>query len=845
MLFAFSVQQHYVLFALSVCFALPFSVNAQYPNCIPDGNLDCSVGLYRIPFEDNVPVTANNDHTNHPPPSTAPNDAVDLGSDTDSRRIVAAASGIIRGIVDVHGNCDGGCTGDNADAGGVPYSANNPGGWVGGDYNNYVWLEHFNGEWTKYSHFDRLSVTNLGWQVGDTVFVGEILGIEGTAGASGGPHLHFEVAVPDDDGDPPFTALGGFINGGFMNRRITKVCPSPGFTPNDDGDGLYTDGEMYTSGPCTNTGPSAVAGGPYQVNEGSIIDLDGLGSSDPENAILNFLWTFTSDPTGIAALFDDTTGTPRILGVNEGNLVIQVTVDDKGGDVVVPLYDSDTAAVTVLNVAPSVEAGSNVNVPEGSEVFLAATFEDPGTEDTHTATVNWGLGAGPEGVTVTPVNSVKDSRVFCNDGVYVVKVAVDDGVDMGMDTLTVTVQNVPPTVTAFLTSDVIEEGGMATVRAVLSDPGEACEAYTAIVNWGDGRQQNVAVADLLGDGISIDFCEDGDYTVTVTINDGAASGMGSADLSVTPVAPLVTAAPLSQSEHEGSPVTISASFSDPASACETFTSTVDWGDGDGPMAVNIGDLTNGGVSKTFCEDGLYEGEVTVSDDDGTTGSAPFVFAVLPVAPTVSASPTLQEIAATKEEPAVALIRAVVEDPARACEEYTVVVDWGDGSPEETVGLSEIEGEPGVTHEYGYEKIEWLLTVKKSDAFVVRVTVIENDDGLSGFDEVTVKVDKAKHGKFPTIPDSFVEQKTEEAATVEEKAKEGGGGLLGGMNFPFQGLKVLDGMKKMPSLGGEEGLKLDFPFKDMGGDGLKGASAALSGDSDLLKNALGEALQPFN
>ena len=58
-----------------------------------------SAGIYRIPYVDGTAVTANNDHHNHP---NVPN-RVDRGGG-DGTTIVAAASGIIRGIVDRHGD---------------------------------------------------------------------------------------------------------------------------------------------------------------------------------------------------------------------------------------------------------------------------------------------------------------------------------------------------------------------------------------------------------------------------------------------------------------------------------------------------------------------------------------------------------------------------------------------------------------------------------------------------------------------------------------------------------------------------------------------------------------------
>lgn len=240
---------------------------------------------------------------------------MDLGGG-DGPTIVAAASGIIRGLVDTNGNSNG--LGDGLAADGVTAQNDDlehscsdakdedgnsiPDSTVKGlcqDHNNYVWIEHPNGEWTKYTHVATGSVTANGWSVGDTILVGEPIGVQSDVGSAGGPHLHFEVAaIPPGSPTPPFSTLGGFINSAW--NVVTVVCFSDG---DDDGDSLYTDGEQYTAGPCVNTAPTADAGGAYQVNEGSAILLDGTGSTDPHNAILSYAWSPATnlDDASIAA----------------------------------------------------------------------------------------------------------------------------------------------------------------------------------------------------------------------------------------------------------------------------------------------------------------------------------------------------------------------------------------------------------------------------------------------------------------------------------------------------------------------------------------------------------------
>lgn len=166
-----------------------------------------SKGLYAIPYEAGVSVRVNRDHLTHTPVNR-----IDMsGKSGGPYKIVAAQSGIVKYVEDSH-NVNGGC-----------------------ENNNYVWIAHDNGEWTKYSHLSHKSASvDAGLSPGDSINVGQFVGIEDDIGCASGDHLHWEVAVPDDPADP-IVPEGGYIKG---DNLIPRICGIP--------NNIYVAGTTYT-----------------------------------------------------------------------------------------------------------------------------------------------------------------------------------------------------------------------------------------------------------------------------------------------------------------------------------------------------------------------------------------------------------------------------------------------------------------------------------------------------------------------------------------------------------------------------------------------------------------------
>lgn len=156
------------------------------------------------------------------------------------------------------------------------------------------------------------------------------------------------------------------------------------------------------------------------------------------------------------------------------------------------------ALVDVKNVAPSVDAGSDITVNEGEVVTLVGHFVDVEYPDTHESSWIFGDHQPPQPGTLvetnTPPHSSGSSTVqhaWCQNGQYIVTLTVrDHNGGLTSDTRTVTVLNVPPVVKA--PSEIFVHRCMVlTLTAKFTDPGW-CDSHTGLWDFGDCSPEQTA-----------------------------------------------------------------------------------------------------------------------------------------------------------------------------------------------------------------------------------------------------------------------------------------------------------------------------------------------------------------
>ena len=309
---------------------------------------------------------------------------------------------------------------------------------------------------------------------------------------------------------------------------------------------------------------------------------------------------------------------------------IEVTVTDKDGGV-------GNANTTVIraNVPPIITAMGSI-IDENGVATVSGTITDPDTLDSFEVTIKWGEGA-PD-IFTRPAGATTYSRTHqylddnptgtpSDDYAIAVTVTDDDG-GVGNANTTVTVDNVPPIVTA--TDSAIDENGIATVSGSITDPG-TLDSFEVTIKWGEGASDIFTrpagattysrTHQYLDDNPTGTASDDYAIAVTVTDDDG---GVGNANTTVTVdnLDPVISSLTGDTIDENGT-ATVSGNFSDTGTE-DSFTVTIDWNDG-GPRVdyAYPADATGFSESHQYLDDNptntlsdIYPIGITVTDDDG-------------------------------------------------------------------------------------------------------------------------------------------------------------------------------------------------------------------------------------
>ena len=348
--------------------------------------------------------------------------------------------------------------------------------------------------------------------------------------------------------------------------------------------------------------PIADAGNPTGGLEGSLIAFNGSGSSDPDGDSLTYAWNF-GDGSPIA------TGiTVTHVFADNGIYTTTLTVRDEDNST-----DTDTINVTVLNANPLANAGPDHIANEGVPLNLVGTATiDPGSGDVLTYAwdfdydgTNFDEDAIGVSVNVTypdgPSTYAVALRVRDDD--YPFSTTGGGEIGEGTDILSVTVNNVPPSVNAGgpylgLQGEPISLAGTAV--DVISD--------TLTFEWDFDYDGLVFNTDIVGQAITNTWDVSGVYTTALRVTDeDGGVGLNTTLVKVNTVPTVSAGGPYNG--DEGSPIILTGTGFD----------------ADGDSLSYAWDLDNDGTFETpgqvvnniWADNGIYP--VTLLVDDGWGG----------------------------------------------------------------------------------------------------------------------------------------------------------------------------------------------------------------------------------
>jgi hypothetical protein len=174
----------------------------------------------------------------------------------------------------------------------------------------------------------------------------------------------------------------------------------------------------------------------------------------------------------------------------------------------------------------------------------------------------------------------------------------------------------------------VNVGQLVTVSGTVVEP-DAQDTFTLEVNWGDGSPVQIVTAPPGSHGRTLNvthrYASEGFYTVHLIWHDQHGAG-NSADLFVTvrDAAPVVDAGGDAH-VRAGTPFNRTGSFTDPGG--ESWTGTVDFGDGTGPQALQLFGKNKFDLRHTYANPGTYRVVVTIMDEDGGVGTDIFYVTV--------------------------------------------------------------------------------------------------------------------------------------------------------------------------------------------------------------------------
>jgi len=444
--------------------------------------------------------------------------------------------------------------------------------------------------------------------------------------------------------------------------------------------------------------------------------LPGSGS-DPDGSIQSYLWKKNSGPTCTLLNTDQPTAT--INDLLEGTYYFKLSVRDD-----FDALGTDIVKVTVIagNQQPSVNAGDDqsLTLPTSSTNLTASASDADGTISSYL----WQEVSGPSTPTITSESSATCSvSGLTTEGTYTFSITVEDNEgSSALDEVSVIISaepvNTPPSVNAGDDQYITLPVNDVTLSGSASDSDGSIASYL----WSKTSGGTATLSGSTTNTLEVSDLVAGSYRfkLTATDDDGDTSS-DDVDVIVSPEdvneSPSADAGGNQSITLPTNSITLNGSATDADGTIASYS----WQKKTGGSCT----LTGASTSDLLIEDladGSYSFELTVTDDDGATGSdiATVTVSAANVAPTVDAGPDIDITLPTNS----VSITGTASDP--------------DGTVENWV-WSQITGPSTADVDFAF-KGDLTVSSLIAGLYMFKLTVTDNE-GLTGFDVVEVTVNQ--------------------------------------------------------------------------------------------------------
>ncbi len=280
---------------------------------------------------------------------------------------------------------------------------------------------------------------------------------------------------------------------------------------------LYTNAVAWAAH--RNSPPTAVIAPLGAVHVGSLVTLDGSGSTDPDGNSLTYHWTL-SPPAGSSAMLSDPSAVmPTFTADRTGTYDVQLVVNDGTQDSPLAL-----ASLSSENGAPVADAGPDqLLILDGTLVHLdGSASDDP---DSDPLTYAWTLTSKPasSAAALDLPGSAAPSFVADINGEYVLQLVVTDPFGASSaDSVTVSFNNLPPMADAESDQSVVV-GSAVTLPGGGSDPnGDPLTFHWSLLSAPAGSAAALTGSSTATAGFTVD--KSGLYVAQLIVNDGIVYG---------------------------------------------------------------------------------------------------------------------------------------------------------------------------------------------------------------------------------------------------------------------------------------------------------------------------------